>query len=257
MSDNNKLNNITDYLDNTFSVKTTADSSLNGFQIEGSEIVTKIGCAVDFSEDAIKLALGQNCDLLIIHHGLFWESPLSIRGSVKRLIKTCLDNGLSVYALHLPLDAHPKFGNNFGLARLLELESLYEEYPYRGTKIGCIGQNKIGHSLEKYRDILLTLPGAPDTKFQFLPFGDKTPKRVAVISGGAAQELTHCHHFGVDTFISGEPKQFVYHYAKENGLNAIFAGHYATETVGVRLLGEHLTSQFGIPHAFLHIPTGI
>ena len=193
--------------------------------------------------------------LLIVHHGLFWGSPLPIVSSHRQLVQKALDGGLSLYASHLPLDAHPVLGNNFQLGKHLGFENLSQAFEYKGQLLGCLIENKNAVSLKDIEKDLSTLDGAGQHKT--LAFGLKTPEKILVVTGSAADSLYEAQALGFDTLITGEPKQFAFHYCKERNLNAVFAGHYATETLGVKALGNLLKQEEGIETEFLDIPTGI
>lgn len=252
-----ELKRIVAYLDRELDLNRFDDSSLNGLQVEGSGPVNKIAAAVDAGISVIDEAIDNKVDLLLVHHGIFWGKPFAIRGSKKELLKKLLDANLSLYAAHLPLDAHKKYGNNFSLARLLKLESLEETTLYRGSLIGCQGINKKKKKLNDLVKILEKLPGAKETNFHVFNFGPKVPQKVSIISGSGVDELLNFEENDFDTLVTGEAKQFAYHFAKENKLNLICAGHYATETIGVRNIVEATAKKFKLKHIFIDQPTGI
>jgi len=250
-----ELDKIVKLLDRSLKPGSFSDASLNGLQIEGSGDVEKVALAVDGCLESVEKALDCGANLLIVHHGLFWGSPLPIVSSHRELVQKALAGGLSLYASHLPLDAHPVLGNNFQLARHLGFESLSQSFEYKGQLLGCLIENKDRASLEEIQKGLSSLDGAGEHKT--LAFGPKTPKKILVVTGSAADSLYEAQSLGFDTLITGEPKQFAFHYCKERNLNAVFAGHYATETLGVKALGNLLKQEKGIETEFLDIPTGI
>lgn len=245
---------LVDFLDVELDLTGFEDSSLNGLQFEGKEEVAKPGVAVDAGFSVVKTALANGVDFLIVHHGLMWGKSEAIRGPIRDLYRAILDAELNLYAAHLPLDAHPLYGNNFGLARLVGLEILQPACREGNRSLGCIGENQGRADREELEARLATLPGA---KILTLPFGPSIPERVCIVSGAGASVATRYAEEGFDTLITGEPRQFCYHFAKEHRLNIICAGHYATETVGVRLLGEALTGRFHFGYQFIDEPTGI
>lgn len=251
-----KLAEILEYISAELTPASFKDASLNGIQIEGKSQVKLIAAAVDAAESTVAASIAAGADLLLVHHGIFWGKCLPIRGPRRELIKQALCADLSLVAMHLPLDANKTFGNNFLLAQQLGLAEKESVIEYGGELIGCMGTNKAGHSRKDIESNLAKLQGC-STPFVSLPFGPETPKKVCVVSGAAADGLYEFERYGFDTFISGEPKQFAYHFCKENKLNAFFPGHYATETLGVAALAEAIAERFTIPWKFIDQPTGI
>lgn len=250
-----KLSDIVCFLDETLNSKAFVDTSLNGLQIEASSDVQKVAVTVDAALETVRMAIKRNAHLLIAHHGLMWENSWAIVGAKRELVQGAFEHGLNVYASHLPLDAHVEYGNNFCLARLLQLSALELAFDYHGQKIGCLGTNTNKLSLADFEKHLLSLPGT--SPILTLPFGPKIPERVGFISGSGAAGLYEFKKLGFDTFITGETRQTTYHFARENNLNVIFAGHYRTETIGVMELGKLLQKQFSVSWEFIDCPTGI
>lgn len=232
------------------------DNSVNGLQVQGSAEVTKIAAAVDGAFETAKMAKDCGANLLLVHHGILWGKDLPVVGAHRELLKFLIENELSLVASHLPLDAHQELGNNFLLAKYLGLGELQQFLPYDGQLIGCLGKNTSKDSVTTLRDKLKNLQGATPN-FTCLEFGPKVPEKIGVCSGSAVDAIQRFQLDGFDTFITGEPKQFAYHFAKENRLNVICAGHYATETLGVKALAEHLAAKFNIDWEFIDHPTGI
>ena len=244
------------FLDKELDIRALSDSSVNGVQIEGKDTVRLLAVAVDAGLSVIEEAVQKKADFLIVHHGVFWGGSSPLVGPMKKLFSLALENGLTLYAAHLPLDAHQAWGNNFSLARLLKLENLQASVPYNGGMIGCTAENPLGTSLKELASILEQLPGAR-CPLLTLPFGPATPKKICIVSGSGSDSLWRAKMDGFDTLITGEPRQSCFHYAQEQGLNVIFGGHYATETIGVREVAKAIQTQFGVPWVFLDQPTGI
>lgn len=251
-----ELSSIVKFLNRELEIEAFDDESLNGLQIEGQEVVTTVAVAVDAAQGTVEAAIKRKADLLIVHHGLFWGKALPITGPRKALMQSLFDSKLSLYAAHLPLDAHLNLGNNYALARLLALSELEPFLPYRGRPIGCRGRNSLKLPLAQIEAKLSALPGAAQQVFA-LRFGPKIPESVGIVSGSGADALFRLRDEGIDTLITGEPKQFAYHFARDWGFNAIFAGHYATETLGVQEVGRLLQEKFSIDWFFIDHPTGI
>ncbi len=249
------LNEILSYANSTLDIAAFKDASMNGLQIEGAEQIGLLAVSVDAGLSIVEEAAAMGANALLVHHGIFWGSCSPVSGARKKLIKTLLDKDISLLAYHLPLDAHLSLGNNAALADLLELSNQQAAAPYQGVPIGCSGDNK-DLTFEEMLARLKKLEGSPGDIVS-LPFGPSKPRRVCLVSGSGADQLYRYKEEGFDTLITGEAKQFAYHFCKENGLNAIFAGHYATETLGVKRLAEDLEGRFGLPWKFINEPTGI
>ena len=249
-----QLGEIVSFLNRELRVSDFADSSLNGLQVEGSETISKVAVAVDAGQAVIEAAVKTGAQALIVHHGLFWGKPLAITGAHRRAVSTLLENRLSLLTYHLPLDAHVEWGNNFALGKILGLQHLQSAFPYHGNNIGCIGESS--QTVSQLAATLGSLDGAT-TGPQVLNFGPSPSRRIGIISGAGADALYELPRLGIDTFITGEPRQFAYHFARDNALNVIFAGHYATETLGVKELGKALTLKFNTEWEFINLPTGI
>ncbi len=251
-----KRTEIISYIENELDIHGIQDSSLNGLQFEGSEEVNKIVVAVDCGLEVIEQAVKRQAQMLIVHHGMFWGSSFAITGVQKKIFELLVKNNLNVVALHLPLDAHERLGNNFVLARILDLTDLRTAIPFGGKNIGCIGTNQKCKSLTTIVTELENLVGIRKPLLA-LPHGPSTPENICIVTGSGADALGQFSKEGFDTLITGEPRQFAYHFSLENKVNAIFAGHYATETLGVRELGKDLEQKFKVSSEFIDIPTGI
>ena len=252
-----KLIKILDFVNENFDLTGFNDPSLNGLQVESTEDVHKIGAAVDFSASTLDKAIEEKVNLLITHHGMIWNKTNPITGDYAKKIKSMLDHKVNLIGLHLPLDAHETFGNNIIIAReILKLSDIKPSVKFGEKTIGFVGQNDGNLDLDKISKLMGQTPGALKQQ-TILEFGPKIPKRICVVSGAAADALFDYKTENFDTLITGEPRQFAYHFCKENKLNAIFSGHYSTETHGVRALSEHLSKMYNIPWVFIDEPTGI
>lgn len=249
------LQDITALLDNTLRVREIKDASvaLNGLQVENNGQVSKVALAVDGSQKTIEDAIAAGADLLILHHGIYWCGLRPMTGWFKKKIETCLTHNLAVYGAHLPLDLHPELGNNAGIARELGLTDCTPEVDYHGTLIGVAGcfNGTVGELKAKYAEIT----GSAITghvQDESAPAG-----RVAVCSGGAGDVIYQMHEKDYGTYLTGEENHWVVNAAQDLGMNILFAGHYATETFGVKSLGKLLNEQFGLPSVFIDNPTGM
>ncbi len=237
---------------NTQGIK-DAPVALNGLQVENDGRVTRVALAVDASQKSLDDALAGGADLLIVHHGLYWSGLRPLTGWWKKKLTTCLSGNLAVYSAHLPLDLHPTLGNNACLARGLELSEVVPAIDYHGTCIGLGGH--FDGSVAELRARLAALTGA---EVACVSADENAPaRRVAVCSGGAAGEIYQVADLGYDTYISGESVHWAATTAQDMGVNLLLAGHYATETFGVKELGRLLEREFGLPTFFIDNPTGM
>jgi dinuclear metal center YbgI/SA1388 family protein len=243
------------YLDDYLRVKEIEDSSQNGLQVEGPAEVTKVAFAVDGCQAAFEQAVAAEAQLLVVHHGLFWAKPLRLVGPPFRRVKTLIEGGCGLYAVHLPLDVHPEVGNNAELARLLGLQDTHPFGEYHGVEIGVAGV--LDPPLEMPTLIGRLVQALSVPPIRVLARGPEKATRVGCISGGAASMMDQADEAGLDTYITGETSHSFFHQAAERGLNVLFAGHYATETLGVKALTRHLAEKFGLETTFLNIPTGM
>ena len=231
------------------------DDSLNGLQVDndGGEI-KKIAFAVDASLECFRRAVENSAGMLFVHHGLFWGSPLRLKGGLRERIKFLLDHNLSLYGVHLPLDQHPSLGNNAALAELLGIESPEPFGLHQGRKIGYKGRLAEALTIDEAGRRIAFMGRPPLGLF---PFGKEQNHNAAVVSGGAAMDAFQAMEEGVDLFISGEPSHSMYHHALEGKLNIIAGGHYCTEVWGVRRIMETVAAQLHIDTEFIDIPTGL
>ncbi|GAB6393366.1 MAG: Nif3-like dinuclear metal center hexameric protein [Treponematales bacterium] len=231
------------------------DSSLNGLQVDndGGE-VANIAFAVDASLASFRAASDAGAGLLFVHHGLFWGAPLPVTGSHRERLRFLLEHNLALYAVHLPLDAHPALGNNAALAGLLGIEAPEPFGLYHGRRIGWKGPLRepltIGEAAKR-----IAFRGRP--ALGVYPFGKRTNATCAVISGGAAGEARQAIEEGVDLYVTGESSHQMYHECMEAGLNFIAGGHYTTEVWGVRKVMEETANQLHLDVEFLDLPTGL
>ncbi len=248
------LSEIVDYTNDYLRVEEIEDwpNALNGLQIENSGKVSKIGAAVDVSTRALTAAAQKNIDLLIVHHGLFWPGLQTVTGSLRRQLKIAFENDLALYSAHLPLDVHPKVGNNAQLAAALGLKSTKRFLKEKGESVGLKAKTSMS------RDVLIrklkTVLRSPVKSFNF---GPKQSRRIGIVTGAAGSEIYRIAEANVDTFITGEAPHWAAVAAEELEMNLILGGHYATETFGVKALAAHLSQKFLIPWEFLSCPTGL
>jgi dinuclear metal center YbgI/SA1388 family protein len=228
------------------------DGAVNGLQAENRGMVTRIAAAVDASRATVKLALAARADLLIVHHGLFWSPSHPWTGGKYALLRLLVENNLAVYSSHLPLDLHPKLGNNARLCAALGFKTLRPFFFTHGQYIGFQTTTKVSRTALATR-----LERATGAKPLVIPGGPETCGRIGVVTGGVGGDLKQAAEEGVDTFITGEGPHWTYALAEELGVNVLYGGHYATETFGVKALAAELSRKFKLPWTFLDHPTGL
>jgi dinuclear metal center YbgI/SA1388 family protein len=245
---------ITQYIDRYLRVHEIGDwpNAFNGLQIENCGQVTRIGAAVDVSTRVLREAAEKDVDFLIAHHGLFWPGLQPVTGALYRQLKLALENDIALYGAHLPLDVHPKVGNNAQLAAALGLKSTKPFLEERGQPIGLKATaSRLRH------DLIHQLRKAVGGPVKVSNFGPKRTHTIGIVTGGAGSEIYRVGAQRVDTFITGEAPHWAAVAAEELGMNLLLGGHYATETFGVKALGEHLSKRFKIPWTFIDFPTGL
>jgi dinuclear metal center YbgI/SA1388 family protein len=228
------------------------ERAANGLQVENRGAVTRIAAAVDASLATVRLAVAVKADLLLVHHGLFWSPAHPWTAKRHELIRCLIENNLAVYSSHLPLDAHPRLGNNAQLCAALGLSKLRPFFESHGQCIGFQAKTNISRA-----DLVGRLERVTGAKPRLLPGGPQICRRVGVVSGGAGDDLQRASEEGVDTFVTGEGQHWTFGVAEDLGLNVLYGGHYATETFGVKALAAHLSDRFQLPWTFLDHPTGL
>jgi dinuclear metal center YbgI/SA1388 family protein len=245
-----ELGAVVSYLDSYLRVDDVADSAaaLNGLQVENAGRVHRVAAAVDASVRTVEETVRRGCDLLLVHHGLFWGGNVPVTGSRYRRLKPLLDAGVAVYSSHIPLDVHEEVGNNAVLARALGIDPQGRF----GDDIGWWG------TLDLKREVLAArLDDLLGRRVHMMPFGPEVVRRVGVITGGGGSLIGAALAAGLDAYITGEGAHHTHFDAEEGGINVFYGGHYATETWGVRALAEHLEQRFGLPWEFIDHPTGL
>lgn len=231
--------------------------AVNGLQVANEGTVQRVAVAVDASYAAVNEAVMLGAQLLIVHHGLFWAGAQPLTGVRFRKWRAILQRNLAVYASHLPLDLHPTLGNNARLAATLGLTASGGFARHKGVDIGCTGsaEEPTADLVSRVRALAVRYGGTVRTS---VPAEGRTTRRWAICSGGGASSDTIAEAMakGVDTLIVGEGPHHTTVDAIEHDLCIVYAGHYATETLGVQALGTFLQERFGLPWTFLHLPTG-
>lgn len=249
------LRSLTEYLDTWLRVREVPDypNAHNGLQVDsGRAEVRRIAVAVDAVQHTVDAAVRAEADLLLVHHGLFWDGNQPVTGRRYRRLKALFDADLAVYSAHLPLDVHPEVGNNAVLARELGVEIRGTFGEYKGFPVGVWGE------IDIRRDALCArLDSLLGGRVKMVPGGPERVRTVGVITGGAGGEVAAAARQGLDAYVSGEGAHHNFFDAEEGGVNLLLGGHYATETFGVRAVGRHLEEKFGIDWMFIDHPTGL
>lgn len=239
-----KASELAAFLDETLEVSRFQDVSNNGLQIDSEREVQHVAFGVDASLRTFRAAADVGADLLVCHHGLSWGDSLRrITGLNYQLISTAIRNDLAVYAVHLPLDVHPVYGNNAQICDLLDVQNRVSAFSYHGNQIGLIGTLRepvcVERFCERVRDRI-------SPHLMTALFGSKQIRTIGVVSGGASDMVEQAVEAGVDLFLSGEPGLAGYTLAENFGTNLVCAGHYATETWGVAALAKLVAERFGL-----------
>ena len=251
------ISEVDSYFRNLMAIDDLAksDVSLNGLQVTRREPkIDKIAFSVDACLESFRRASSVEADMLFVHHGLFWGRSIPLRGAHYERLRYLLEEDIALYAVHLPLDMHSEFGNNFGMARAIGLTELAPFGDYHGIDIGVRGLLPAPMSLEQILDAL-RIDRASSAAV--LPFGTDEIRSVAIVSGGATDIVDQAIDLGLDLFVTGDGSHTVYHTCLEEGINLISGGHYQTEVWGVSLLAEKTARETGLETCFIDIPTGL
>jgi dinuclear metal center YbgI/SA1388 family protein len=232
------------------------DYGPNGLQVSGPAQIETIATGVSANLELFELAAAERAQLLLVHHGLFWgSSPGPIDLALKRRLKLLFDADIALAAYHLPLDAHLQFGNNALLAHALGAEQLEPFALHRGQPIGVLARLP-GEGIAA-TDLFAHVREATARDPLVFDAGPVRVRRLAIVSGAGSDYLADAAAAGADALLTGEPVERAMANARELGVHFIAAGHYATETFGVRRLGEHLAARFGVRHVFLDVPNPV
>lgn len=240
-----QLNELNDYIGRLLEVSRFRDYCPNGLQVEGRSEVLRIASGVTASQKLLEAASAWKADAILVHHGYFWRNEdQTITGIKKRRIAHLLEQDISLLAYHLPLDAHPEFGNNAQLALRLGFDVTGQ---FGEQDIAWHGNLKTPQSLSQ-----LSATVADQLQRPPLVIGDENRelRRIAWCSGGAQGYFEQAVALGVDVFLTGEISEQNVHVAQETGVAFIAAGHHATERYGVQALGEHLAHKWKLEHQF-------
>jgi dinuclear metal center YbgI/SA1388 family protein len=254
------LEAIANHLDALLNTSAVPDypGAWNGIQVEHEGPVRQCAVAVDASLRTIQGAVDAGANLLVVHHGLFWSASRPLRGPFYQRTRLLFDHDVAVYSSHLPLDLHPSLGNNALFARALGLEPTRGFARFQSIDVGVMGDSDVDTAtLIQQADAIARREGGTVITIGAEP--DRRTRRWAICTGAGASSDTIAEAVaaGVDTLIVGEGAHHTGVEAQELGITVIYAGHYATETFGVRALGEELERTFSLPWSFVAAPTGL
>jgi dinuclear metal center YbgI/SA1388 family protein len=243
------------FLDELLASPGREDYGPNGLQVPGAEEVELVVTGVSAHRELFERAAADGAQLVLCHHGIFWgEAAGPVTEQLKARLKLLFDNDMSLAAYHLPLDAHPEVGNNALICEGLGLERESAFGQAKGAPIGWVGVAPEPLGLSELVERSTRLFGSEPLVFDA---GPAEIRRVGVLSGGGSSALGEAIALGLDAFVTGEPTEHVMADAREGGVHFLAAGHYASETFGVRRLGELLAERFGVGHVFVEIPNPV
>ena len=246
---------IVAHLDELLEIGSFSDYGPNGLQVPGAEEVTLVVTGVSAQRELFERAADAGAELVLCHHGLFWDfHPRALGPGMKQRLKVLFDADISLAAYHLPLDAHPEVGNNALICDLLGLERSERLAEFKGRSIGFVGRSAEGIPFAELRRRCADAFGQEPFVWDA---GPDTVHSVGVVSGGAQGAFHEAIAHGVDAFLTGETAEHVMAEAREAGVHYISGGHYATETFGIRRLGEIVAEKFGVQHRFVDLPNPI
>jgi dinuclear metal center YbgI/SA1388 family protein len=243
------------FLDELLDSPSFDDYGPNGLQVAGREDVRRVASGVSAHRELFERAAEEGADMVLCHHGLFWGSvPTTIDARMKGRLVPLFDADMSLAAYHLPLDAHPEVGNNALICGALGLRRGDPFGEARGRPIGFVGHAQETLELEALAERCCSLFERDPLVF---PGDGRQVRTVGVVSGGGGSSLQDAIRLGLDAFLTGEPEEPAMADARESGVAFLACGHYATETFGVRRLGDLLAERFGVEHGFIEIPNPV
>jgi dinuclear metal center YbgI/SA1388 family protein len=251
-----RLHSIISALDELLEPAAFGDLGPNGLQVPGPQDVQRVVTGVSAQRALVERAVEEGAQLVLVHHGLFWDfMPAGLTPTLAERLRPLFKHDVALAAYHLPLDGHPELGNNAILAERLGCERHEPFGTYRGAAIGRAGTFPgdgvaAADLFARVREVTARTPTVFDG-------GPEHVRRIGIVSGSAADALPEAIDLGLDAFLTGEPREHVMADAREAGIHFIAAGHYATETFGIRALGDWLERRFGVEHVWIDIPNPV
>ncbi|WP_105246099.1 Nif3-like dinuclear metal center hexameric protein [Psychrobacter sp. Marseille-P5312] len=254
---------LTEFCDDYLSASAFKDYAPNGLQVDGGRPIRRIVTGVTACEALIDAAIAEDADAIMVHHGYFWKGePMTITGMKGQRIRKLMQHGISLIGYHLPLDAHPKIGNNAKLAEILGLTITEALYPHESHPVGNIATCPPQSAESLTQTITQALGRIPlhiSGHYQYLAdeaadtAAPKLLKRIGICTGGAQDMIEQAAAMGCDAYISGEISERTTHSARELGIDYFACGHHATERAGIQALGDIVAQQFGLSVRFIDI----
>lgn len=243
------------FLDDYLDARNGDDYCPNGLQVEGTDEIRKVITAVSSCEELFERAAEAGADAILVHHGLFWNgmSPV-LTGMQYRRVARLIRAGINLLAYHLPLDRHGEVGNNVLAAQDFGLEDIAPFAPHKGLPTGFAGRFPEPISADELGRRCAEIYGQEPLYFAE---GPDPVRSLGIVSGGAQRDFYTAIDDGLDAFITGEVSEWVMNVARESGTHYLAAGHYATERLGVRRLGELIGERFGLEVEFVDIPNPV
>ena len=244
------IGEVISYLDELLTPAAFDDLGPNGLQVPGREEVRRVMTGVTAQRALAERAVAEDADLVLVHHGLFWNfNPVGLTPVLAERLRPLFKHDIALAAYHLPLDAHPEHGNNALLAEALGAAS-HEPF-------GDVGRGATFAEPVEAAELFARVARVCGREPLVFDAGPARIRRLALVSGGAASRLDRAIAEGYDAFLTGEPMENVMADAREAGIHFLAAGHYATETFGVRRLGELLAARFGVEHVWVDLPNPV
>jgi dinuclear metal center YbgI/SA1388 family protein len=251
-----RITQIVDSLDELLQPAAFSDLGPNGLQVPGGATVEHVVTGVTAQRELIERAVELRAQLVLVHHGLFWDfQPTGLTPVLAERLRLLFRHDIALAAYHLPLDAHPEVGNNAILANALGCARHEPFGSFKGTPVGRLGHFDDGGL--PAGDLFARVHEVTGREPTVFDGGPARIRRIGIVSGSAADVLDEAVALGLDAFLTGEPREHVMADAREAGIHFIAAGHYATETFGVRRLGDWLAARFDIQHSFVDIPNPV
>lgn len=254
---------LVDTLDSALQPGAFEDGQHNGLQVQGTGDVAHLATAVSCNQATMEAALAAGADALLTHHGLLWGGVDTVTGILHRRLKTAMDAGLHLLSYHLPMDAHPTLGNNAALAEAAGVPpgEWSPAFFHGGAPIGLVGTLPETTLFEPWMEALeQTLRAGCSVAtgpFQVWPFGPDEVARIGFVSGAGAYDVASAIDLGLDCFVTGEPRESVYHLCKEAGIHFVAGGHYLTERLGTARVGDWVAGELGLKHTFVDVATEV
>ncbi len=244
------------FIDELLETQRFADLGPNGLQVPGGRHVETVVTGVSAQRELFEQAIAHEAQLVLAHHGILWDfAPRRISTAQAARLRLLLANDVALAGYHLPLDAHPLHGNNAILAERLGASSHVRAFPFKGEPIGAIA--RFDPDGVPAQELFARVAQVTEREPLVFDGGPQRVRTLGIVSGAAANSLDEAIELGLDAFLTGEPKEHVMAQARENGIHFIAAGHYATETFGIRRLGELVEQRFGVRHVFVDIPNPV